>query len=1021
MGALAPSLPLPIMAGPFDRSDFDTVVPADKKLDPAWVRSLFERGEPAVWTGKDLGFIGMPIGGICAGQVYLGGDGALWHWDIFNQNLATSPGSGNYPAGVRPDHPIAQGFTLRVTTPGQSGTQDRSLDQKGFPEVTFRGEYPIGLVAYRDAACPVEVSLEAFSPFIPLNADDSGFPAIVLRYTVKNTSSTPVEATLAGWLQNAVLPVNAPSLLATRWNRVIRDDGMTFLECSIVSDKVDPSDRPDIIFEDWNKDTYEGWVVEGNAFGSGPVVRSEMVKARIMGDIGGDTDRVVNSWATAPDPKNRTAGTGKLTSRPFTIDRWFLHLWTGGGNLPGKTCVNLLIEGQPVWSVTGRGENALRRELFDARAFQGKQGVIEIVDAFEGQWGWIEVGKITFSDRPPVSAEDAAELSDMGTMGLALLGAPPELAIAACAAGGLEGDAADQASAKCGDLLFGSIGRKMTLAPGQEIPVDFLVTWHFPNLSFKGPLGKTGRYYATKFDSARAVAQKASSSFDALASHTRLWRDTWYDSTLPYWFLDRTFGTAVTLAATGCHRFADGRFYAWEGVGCCEGTCTHVWHYAQLVSRIFPELERDTRERVDLNIALNPTTGVIGFRGEYNRDLAVDGQAGTLLRFYREHQMSRDDSFLLRNWEKIKLAYTPLLALDTGATGVMTGPQANTLDATWFGEISWLSSLYVAALQAGAAMGTEMGDADFASKCALRAQRGTDKLTADLFNGEYFMNLVDPSRPETINSGTGCEIDQVFGQGWAFQVGLPRVLPAKETKTALQSLWKYNFTPDAGAYLTAAQFGRRYAIAGEAGLLLCSFPRTDWNFTQARGGGGGAAGYFNEVWTGTEYQAAGHMLWEGLLMEGMAVTRAVHDRYHPSKRNPYNEIECGDHYSRAMASYGVYVAASGFEHHGPKGYIGFAPRIRPEDFRAAFTASKGWGSYAQKIENSRLTAQITIKWGELALQTVALARENATSVQAVLDGKPVAATLATGDGRAVISFPHPLVIAEGKSLVLEIT
>ncbi len=1008
------------MAGPFDRSDFDTIVPADKKLDPAWVRSLFERGEPAVWTGKDLGFIGMPIGGICAGQVYLGGDGALWHWDIFNQNLITSGGSGNYPTGIRPDHPMAQGFTLRVTTPGQGGSQDRSLDQKGFPEVTFRGEYPIGLVTYRDDACPVEVSLEAFSPFIPLNADDSGLPVTILRYTVKNTSSAPVEATLAGWLQNAVLHVNALSLIGTRWNRVIRDDRMTFLECSYLPDKIDASDRPDIVFEDWSKEAYAGWTVEGTAFGSGPVVRSEMVKARIMEDIGGDTDRVVSSWATAPDPKQRNAGTGKLTSQPFAIERSFVHLWAGGGDLAGKTCVNLLIDGKPVWSVTGRRDNHLRRELFDARPFQGKQGVLEIVDAFNGEWGWIGVGKITFSDQPPVSAEEAARLFDMGTMGLALLGAPPELAIASCGTGGLDGDASDQASTKGMEPLLGSIGRKLTLAPGQSSPVDFLVTWHFPNLSFKGSLGTTGRYYATHFDSAHAVAKKVSSEFDTLTSHTRLWRDTWYDSTLPYWFLDRTFGTAVTLAATGCHRLADGRFYAWEGVGCCEGTCTHVWHYAQLVGRIFPELERDTRERVDLNIALNPTTGVIGFRGEYNRGLAVDGQAGTLLRFYREHQMSVDDTFLRSNWEKIKFAYTPLLALDAGAIGVMAGPQANTLDATWFGEISWLSSLYIAALRAGEAMGTEMGDVDFSSQCSLRAKRGTDKLTADLFNGEYYMNLVDPSRPETINSGTGCEIDQVFGQSWAFQVGLPRVLPAKETKTALQSLWKYNFTPDAGAYLTTAQFGRRYAIAGEAGLLLCSFPRSDWDFTHARGKGGGVAGYFNEVWTGTEYQAAGHMLWEGLVMEGMAVTKAVDDRYHPSKRNPYNEIECGDHYSRAMASYGVYIAACGFEYHGPKGHIGFAPRIKPEDFRAAFTAAEGWGSYAQKLDNAKLTAQIVIKRGRLSLQTVALAKENATSVQAVLDGKPVAATLAIEGDRAVVLFAQPLVVDEGRSLVLEI-
>ncbi len=61
------------------------LVPADKKLDPQWVKSLFDRGTREVYRGKDLEKIGMPVGGLCAGQLYLGGDGKLWHWDIFNK------------------------------------------------------------------------------------------------------------------------------------------------------------------------------------------------------------------------------------------------------------------------------------------------------------------------------------------------------------------------------------------------------------------------------------------------------------------------------------------------------------------------------------------------------------------------------------------------------------------------------------------------------------------------------------------------------------------------------------------------------------------------------------------------------------------------------------------------------------------------------------------------------------------------------------------------------------------------
>src|SRR5262249_39452564 len=147
------------------------------------------------------------------------------------------------------------------------------------------------------------------------------------------------------------------------------------------------------------------------------------------------------------------------------------------------------------------------------------------------------------------------------------------------------------ASAALDEPLIGAIGRTLRLAAGQAATVDFVLTWHFPNLKLQG-LGKVGRYYATRFDSARAVAQYVADHFERLASETRLWHDTWYDSTLPHWFLDRTFLNTSILATSTAYRFDNGRFYGWEGVGCCPGTCTHVWHYAHAPARLFPELER---------------------------------------------------------------------------------------------------------------------------------------------------------------------------------------------------------------------------------------------------------------------------------------------------------------------------------------------------------------------------------------------------------------------------------------------
>ncbi len=999
--AAAVAARLPVMAGPFTRADFSRLVPEDKKLDPAWVKALFERGAPEVLRGANLKYVGMPVGGLCSGQLYLGGDGKLWHWDLFNQHQST--GAGHYAKPPDPDYPLEQNFALRI------GAKTSALDRSGFSDISFRGEYPIGRVEYRDAAVPLAVQLEAFSPFIPLSTDDSSLPATIMQFTLINTSAAPVEAALVGTLENAVLLYHR-NAAGTRRNRVLTGHGYTLLECSAEKSGAPAAPaRPDIVFEDWNKDTYAGWQVEGTAFGSGPVKKSAIPS--YQGDVGGDTERVANSHACAPGNTvgGRDGALGKLISSAFKIERAFISFWIGGGNHKGKTCLNLVVNGKVAQSATGPANNKMTPAFFDVRKLAGQEAHIEIVDDQKGPWGNIGVGKISFSDQAgtPVAFE---KLSDLGTLGLALLGTPAEVS---------SGDAAKPV----GEKLTGELGRKLTLAPGQSAVVTFVLAWHFPNLVIKGAR-EGGRFYATKFADAAAVARYVAENCERLAAATRLWRDTWYDATLPYWFLDRTQLNTSILATSTCFRFASGRFWAWEGVGCCAGTCAHVWHYAHAMGRQFPELERILREQTDFGLALQPD-GAIHFRGENNNIPAIDAQAGSILRALREHQTSGDNAFLKRVWPGVKRATDWLIAKDADGDGIIESNQHNTLDTDWFGPVAWLSGLYLAALQAAAALADEMGDSAYAGKCRDILARGQKKIVADLFDGEYFYNKVDPQHLDSINSGTGCEIDQVMGQSWAWQVGLPRVTPEKETRAALQSLWKYNFSPDVGPYREHYKSGRWYAMAGEAGLLMCSFPRKDWDYEQARGKGKAewAAGYFNECMNGFEYQVAGHMVWENMLLEGFAVTRALHDRYHASRRNPWNEVECGDHYARSMASYGVFLAACGFEYHGPRGHLGFAPRITPENFKAPFTAAEGWGTFSQQAQSSNFKAQVSLRWGKLRLLTLALAvpkQLHGAPIKVSAAGRTIAATTTSADGRLLLKFAQDIALAAGESLTVEI-
>ena len=994
------------------------LIPIDKHLDPAWLRSLTDRGQPTIYRGDDLKKIGMPIGGACAGQLYLGGDGKLWHWDIFNQHRAT--GDAHYAHPPDPDYPLDQGFALRVTADGKSKVH--TLDQKGFPDVRFTGEYPIGFVTYADAGCPVTVLLEAFSPFIPLDTENSSLPATILHYTLKNTGNERLEVELVGWLQNAVCLNSEGDADATRRNELKSiPAGGRILLCSAEQSKAAKFARDPIVFADFEGTDYGAWKVEGTAFGKDPS-RMAGHDQRLSGFEG---KGLANSYPDSDEPQ------GKLTSPPFKIERPYISFLIGGGNHPGKTCINLVVDEKIAHTATGRNSDAMFWHNWDVRDLSGKIAHVEIIDAESGGWGHIEIDQIQFGDAP-VQARRLRNEPDFGTMALAILGPDQEDLFALDLPGGdvFKTDALKQADARKSAVgarvdrpvsakLAGALGRKLSLDPGQEATVTFVIAWHFPNRPHPADSNMTvGNYYAKRFPDAAAVVDHIASQFDNLAGGTRLWHKTWYDSTLPYWFLDRTFANTSILATSTCDRWRNGRFWCWEGVGCCIGTCTHVWHYAQAVARLFPELERSTREIQDLDTGFDESTGSIGMRGEFERLSATDGQTGAILRLYREHQMSADDQFLNRNWPRIKRAIEFVVRQDGNDDGILEGNQPNTLDTSFFGPNAMIGSLYLASVRAAEEMAREVGDAALAERLHRIFETGIKRYVDLLWNGEYFIQRPDPSHPEALKTAEGCFIDQVFGQSWAWQVGLGRILPQDKTISALKALWKYNFAPDVGPWREVYKPGRWYAMPGEAGLIMCTWPIGGYEKSRGKVNPGFAA-YLNECMNGFEYQVAGHMIWEGLLEEGLAITRAIHDRYSASKRNPWNEVECGDHYARSMASYGVFLAACGYEHHGPSGYLAFAPRVSPDNFRAAFTTAEGWGAIEQKRDAGGQVNTIRLVHGRLRLRRLRFEMPPTLKVAQVnvnLHGTPVLAEQTVSGPHVQLRFPDDIALVAGQSL-----
>jgi uncharacterized protein (DUF608 family) len=1042
------------IAGPFTIGDADDfLIPADKKLDPAWVASLTARGEPTVYRSSlnELSFIGMPIGGICCGQVYLGGDGSLWHWDIFNVPQAEpwSHSSGFlYAKPARPASPLSQGFGMRITVEGV--TQERTLDASGFTDIQFKGQYPIGTVHFESKDCPIRATLEAMSPFCPLDADASGTPAIVLSYTLSNTSSKPAEVTIGSWLENAVCKFTGKDVPGVRRSRVLREtlgvSTATTIEHSARPLRDDEAkvkaSRPEIVFEDWEKGEYGAWVTQGTAFGDKPRRIADI--PGYQGNLAARGKWTVNSHETrrGENVAQADAHLGSLTSEAFVIERDFITFRIGGGNHPGQTCVNLLIDGAAVRTATGNNNNQMSPHSFDVKELAGRKAKLQIMDGWSGAWGNIGCDQIVFSDQPAREPYDMPRAPDFGTMSLSVVGPPDQTDGYVVARGEPKHKLAGATPNESDDAEspFGEPGREgvvrhrpFTLAPGESRTVTFVLAWCFPNpnrasLSFLTDSDSLVHWYAGKHKDAAAVRAAVIGGLESMSGTTRRWRDTWYDSTLPHWFLDRTFATVSTAATATCLRFTNGRFYGWEGTYCCPGTCTHVWHYAQGLARVFPSLERSTREMIDFGLAFRDETGQIDYRAEAGKDLAVDGQCGTIMRAYREHQMTGDDRFLKAVWPRVKKAVRLMLSRDPDSDGILDGPQYNTLDATWYGQISWLTSLYLAALRAGESMATEMGDAAFATECARVADRGRDTMVARLFNGEYFIHKTDPAHPEANSTGEGCHIDQVLGQSWAHQVDMGRIIPIEQTRAALRSLYRYSFAPDIGPYRkiidATIKGGRWYAMPGEGGLLMCTWPKGGEDAATGKGGEAWAAGYFNECMTGFEHQVASHMIAEGLVTEGLAVTRMIHDRYHAKLRNPWNEIECSNHYARAMASYGSFVTASGFRHHGPRGTIGFAPKITPDDFRCAFITAAGWGQFRQTRTPDAHRAAIEVRWGQVSLTSVSLdLREGLKPHKATVRlGEAVLPCVLVAESSGVrITFATRIAVTAGSTLNIEIT
>ncbi len=492
------------------------------------------------------------------------------------------------------------------------------------------------------------------------------------------------------------------------------------------------------VFADFESGSYGKWKKTGTAFGDKPAEGTLPNQQQVSG-FGGKG--LVNTYSGGDQ------STGTLTSPKFTIRRRFLQFRIGGGNHPGKTCINLVSDGKVIRTATGKDNEKLEWDFWEVSDYLGHAATIEIVDRATGGWGHINVDDIAFADAPPkeMKLPPLDQQPDFGTLALSVLDDHASVFPARFEGFRKTGKQHDLGeSSETFDFPLGKpnhdagIVTHFSLEPGEDKQVVFLLTWHFAG-------GEHGRMYANWFDSTLGVAHYLKENLDRLTGLTHLFHETYFDGTLPRWLLARLLMPISTLATNTVQWRHNGRFWAWEGVGCCDGTCTHVWNYAQGLARLFPELERSARVMQDLGVGFDPRTGRVGFRGENPaQPYAADGQCGTVLKCYREHLMSKDDGFLKEHWPKIKQVMEYEIGHDRNDDGVIEDKQWNTFDLAFIGPNTFVGALYLAALEAAAKMADVQGDRPFANRCRQIASKGSRWTVDNLWNGEYFEQRIPP-------------------------------------------------------------------------------------------------------------------------------------------------------------------------------------------------------------------------------------------------------------------------------------
>jgi uncharacterized protein (DUF608 family) len=593
----------------------------------------------------------------------------------------------------------------------------------------------------------------------------------------------------------------------------------------------------------------------------------------------------------------------------------------------------------------------------------------------------------------------------------------------------------------------GALCQQRSIPAGGSAEFTFLLAWHFPNRTpewcgwdFPPGEGKTiiGNYYATRFKDAWEVAEYAATNLASLESRTRTFANAFAASTLPAAVKEAASANLSTLATTTCFRTADGEFHGFEGSddqrGCCFGNCTHVWNYETATAFLFPSYARSLRQAA-FGYSMDDQGGM-RFRQllpdgkERYHIAAADGQMGQIIHAYLDWKLSGDEAWLKTMWPRVKkaieFAWIPG-GWDANRDGVLDGVQHNTYDVEFYGPNPLCGIYYLGALRAAEEMGRAAGDDASANEYRRLFEMGSRWIDTNLFRNEFYIQQIRGFRPDQIlpqlrsgmgsenteqpeyQVGEGCLIDQLLGQYLADIAGLGPLVSPEHVRTALESIYRYNYKRSLVDHDTVQ---RTYALNNEAAVVVCDYgkaPRPHIPFP-----------YYAEAWTGLEHSTAALMFYSGMIPQGIEYVENLRARFDGVKRNPWDEAECGHHYARAMSSWSSVVALSGFHYEGDRAHVMALPRLPHENFHCFWATGTGWGTFTLKrAQSGGVGFTIQTLAGTLPCQSCTLAAAGSRA-NASMGGKKITTRMEKNKEQSRVYLADPVEIHEGDQLEIEI-